>query len=312
MNTNNTIDEDKEKQYIDENSSIIAKYLNYNIIEPNFYMAFCGLFSSYLLYQKVSDNFMAKWQVTFYPMYIYLILKAIYFFIQIISSESSSSIDIAKTKLKIRNLSNIILISNYFSFIYYLIVICFIYNVHNFLDQRKDEYLMISLYSLFALFIWLIIYAMIRKISFFTILGNSKEETNKSTFVAFISTLLAPILTYVSNAMIICSGGACTQIYLSTITSLLGAFGVTLSEISAYMFPITCILMCISVFSLYIKRRKLKHKPFILGCIAALMIIVGKYFEKSKISYLIYPGNIMMIAAAIWNARLNKFTGLPC
>ena len=40
MNTNNPIDEDKEKQYIEENSSIVAKYLNYNIIEPNFFMAF--------------------------------------------------------------------------------------------------------------------------------------------------------------------------------------------------------------------------------------------------------------------------------
>ena len=50
--------------------------------------------------------------------------------------------------------------------------------------------------------------------------------------------------------MVICSGGACTQIYVSTITSLLGAFGVTISNLSKYMFPITCILMFISVFSL--------------------------------------------------------------
>ena len=29
------------------------------------------------------------------------------------------------------------------------------------------------------------------------------------------------------------------------------------------------------------------------------------------IRYLIYPGNILMIIAAIWNARMNKFSGLP-
>ena len=28
-------------------------------------------------------------------------------------------------------------------------------------------------------------------------------------------------------------------------------------------------------------------------------------------SKLVYPGNILMIIAAIWNARMNKFSGLP-
>ena len=47
--------------------------------------------------------------------------------------------------------------------------------------------------------------------------------------------------------MIICSGGACTQIYISTFKSILGAFGVTLSEINKYMFPITCVLLGVSL-----------------------------------------------------------------
>lgn len=304
--------DDKQKQLMDENSRIVSKYLSYNILEPNLYLGICCLLSTFLFYQKVNDNFMAKWQAVFYPIYLYLIPKALFLFKQILMSDSISSHDISTSFLQIKNLNNIILISNCFSFIFYLILISCLYNIHNFLDLRKDEYLIIALYCLGASFVWIIIYNFIRKLSFCTLPNKNNDETNKSTFVAFISTLLAPLLTYVSNAMIICSGGACTQIYLSTITSLLGAFGVTLSELSAYMFPITCILMGISVFSLYIKRRKLKHKPFILGVVSAIFIIVGKYFEKTKISYLIYPGNIMMIGAAIWNARLNRFSGLPC
>ena len=111
--------------------------------------------------------------------------------------------------------------------------------------------------------------------------------------------------------MIICSGGACTQIYISTITSILGAFGVTLSEISKYMFPLTCVLLGISLLSLYIKRKKFLHGPFLLGVFSAIIILLGKYYEKTKLSKLIYPGNILMIIAAIWNARINKFSGLP-
>ena len=111
--------------------------------------------------------------------------------------------------------------------------------------------------------------------------------------------------------MIICSGGACTQIYISTITSILGAFGVTLSEITKYMFPITCVLLGVSLISLYIKKREILHKPFLLGVFSAMMIILGKYFEKTMLNKLVYPGNILMIIAAIWNAKMNKFSGLP-
>ena len=142
-------------------------------------------------------------------------------------------------------------------------------------------------------------------------LKEYEKEKNNSTIIAFITSLLSPALTYFSNMMIICSGGACTQIYISTITSILGAFGVTLSEISKYMFPITCVLLGVSLISLYIKKREFLHKPFLLGVFSAILIILGKYFEKSFLSKFVYPGNILMIVAAIWNARMNKFSGLP-
>jgi hypothetical protein len=69
--------------------------------------------------------------------------------------------------------------------------------------------------------------------------------------------------------------------------------------------------MFISVFSLYIKKKKFSHPPFILGVFSAFIIILGKYYENNFLRYLIYPGNILMIIAAIWNAKLNNFTGIP-
>ena len=138
-----------------------------------------------------------------------------------------------------------------------------------------------------------------------------KQEENNSIILAFVSSLLGPLLTYFSNMMIVCSGGACTQIYISTITSILGAFGVTLSEISKYMFPLTCILLGVSLISLYIKRKKFMHGPFLLGAFSSIIILLSKYYEKTKLNKLIYPGNVLMIIASIWNAKMNKFSGLP-
>ena len=202
------------------------------------------------------------------------------------------------------------IVSNFFKFILYLLLICFIYNIHSFLDYRNDDFLESSLKFLIATTVWGIVYSLIRKIPNLK-LKESKKEKNNSIIIAFITSLISPALTYVSNMMIICSGGACTQIYISTITSILGAFGVTLSEISKYMFPITCVLLGVSLISLYIKKREILHRPFLLGLFSAAMIILGKYFEKTWLSKLVYPGNILMIIAAIWNARMNKFSGLP-
>jgi hypothetical protein len=98
---------------------------------------------------------------------------------------------------------------------------------------------------------------------------------------------------------------------MSTITSLLGAFGVTISDFSDYLFPVTIVLLGISLFSLYVKNKKLTHRPFLLGLFSTIIIIVAHIFEDSWVYYFIYPGNILMIVSAVWNARTNKFYGLP-
>lgn len=297
------------------NSFIVSEYEKYNISKPDLFLYICLFLTSYFLYLKITDRFIALWRATFYPLYLYLIIKTLYSFFIIIKNDNISSIqkeksDILLNNLEISNLLNIYIISNFFKFILYLLLICFIYNIHSFLDNRNDEFLIASFKFLIATTVWGILYSLIRKIPQLKLKEQSKEQNN-SIFVAFISSLLGPILTYFSNMMIICSGGACTQIYISTITSILGAFGVTLSEISKYMFPITCILLGVSLLSLYIKRKKILHGPFLLGVFSAIIIILGKYYEKTKLSKLVYPGNVLMIIAAIWNAKMNKFSGLP-
>ena len=313
------IEGDKKKLSIkikeDKKAFLISEYDSLEILKPNIFLYLCLFLTSYFLYLKITDRFIALWRATFYPLYLYLITKALISFYLIIKNDNTSKTekgnnDIKLNNIEIQNLLNIYIVSNFFKFIFYLLVICFIYNIHSFLDYRKDEFLISAIKFLIATTIWGLIYGLIRKIPNLKLKEYQKEKNN-STIIAFITSLLSPALTYFSNMMIICSGGACTQIYISTITSILGAFGVTLSEISKYMFPITCVLLGVSLISLYIKKREFLHKPFLLGVFSAILIILGKYFEKSFLSKFVYPGNILMIVAAIWNARMNKFSGLP-
>ena len=305
----------KSRKREDINSFLISEYESFEISKPNIFLYTCLFFTSYFLYLKITDRFIALWRATFYPLYLYLITKVLISFYLIIKNDNNSKDEKGKhnillNNLEIKNFLNIYIISNFFQFIFYLLLICFIYNVHSFLDNRKDEFLFSAVKFLIATSIWGMFYSLIRKIPNLRLKEGRKEKSN-SIIIAFIISLISPALTYFSNMMIICSGGACTQIYISTITSILGAFGVTLSEITKYMFPITCVLLGVSLISLYIKKREILHKPFLLGVFSAMMIILGKYFEKTMLNKLVYPGNILMIIAAIWNAKMNKFSGLP-
>lgn len=305
----------KSRKREDINSFLISEYESFEISKPNIFLYTCLFFTSYFLYLKITDRFIALWRATFYPLYLYLITKVLISFYLIIKNDNNSKDEKGKhnillNNLEIKNFLNIYIISNFFQFIFYLLLICFIYNVHSFLDNRKDEFLFSAVKFLIVTSIWGMFYSLIRKIPNLRLKEGRKEKSN-SIIIAFITSLISPALTYFSNMMIICSGGACTQIYISTITSILGAFGVTLSEITKYMFPITCVLLGVSLISLYIKKREILHKPFLLGVFSAMMIIFGKYFEKTMLNKLVYPGNILMIIAAIWNAKMNKFSGLP-
>ena len=305
----------KSRKREDINSFLISEYESFEISKPNIFLYTCLFFTSYFLYLKITDRFIALWRATFYPLYLYLITKVLISFYLIIKNDNNSKDEKGKhnillNNLEIKNFLNIYIISNFFQFIFYLLLICFIYNVHSFLDNRKDEFLFSAVKFLIVTSIWGMFYSLIRKIPNLRLKEGRKEKSN-SIIIAFITSLISPALTYFSNMMIICSGGACTQIYISTITSILGAFGVTLSEITKYMFPITCVLLGVSLISLYIKKREILHKPFLLGVFSAMMIILGKYFEKTILNKLVYPGNILMIIAAIWNAKMNKFSGLP-
>ena len=325
------ISEENDKSH---DHTIISSFQEFEILTIKFFFPFTLGLTLYYILQKLNDNFMAKWQVCFYPLLLFAIVEFLQSFYRIIKSEFSSDEDsslvyngnIINIKINVDNLDRIILISNFFKMILssFSFFICFY--LAEYLDFKKDKDLVYSLYMGIGFSITYMIYYILRQLNLFSIKRQNLNKSGESTkdadgndievsnsFFTFFSTLTAPILTYFSNMMIVCSAntGVCTQIYASTIASLLGAFGVTISDFSEYLFPITVILLGVSLFSLYAKKKSLTHKPFLLGVFSCVLILVSHFNEENKLGYLIYPGNIFMIAAAIWNARLNKFFGLP-
>jgi len=306
------MDTEDDKKHND--SKIIAKYNEFEIITDKIFFSLTSLLSIYLFYNKLIDNFMTKWQVCFFPTYIFITLNFLKVFYRIIKQEQEENEHHAFIYVRVRNLDNILIASNFFFLILYAEAFLVIFYFCEFMDYKKDEYLFYSVYSLLAILTTHVMYCLVRLLPMFKLDSHNNYSDNNeqgSTTTAFVGSLMAPILTYFSNMMIVCnaSAGTCTQIYMSTITSIFGAFGVTISDFSDYLFPVTVVLLLVSLFSLYINKRKILHPPFLLGVFSTFIIILSHFVETLWI--LLYVGNILMIVAAIWNARLNKFYGLP-
>lgn len=60
----------------------------------------------------------------------------------------------------------------------------------------------------------------------------------------------------------LCANGQCFTIYSNAIASNLAAFGVTVTQISAILVPLCCLLLLYTVWSLYRQRRDWTYKPF--------------------------------------------------
>ena len=295
---------------IDKDAKIVSKYNDLDIISDKMLFSTTSLFSFYLFYNKLIDNFMTKWHVCFYPTYFFFVWNVIKFFIKIVNQEKEENEIHYILYVQVKNLENILIASNFFSLILYSEAIMVVYYFCEFMDSKSDEYLFYSVYLVMTMFITHILYSLIRLLDIFKLESHSTND-DKSFTAALGSSLIAPVLTYFSNMMIVCnaSAGTCTQIYMSTITSIFGAFGVTISDFSDYLFPVTVVLLLISLFSLYINKRKIFHPPFLLGVFATTIIVLSHFVESLWI--LLYIGNVLMIIAAIWNAKLNKFYGLP-
>ena len=276
-----------------------------------------GIITIYLLYYRFSDNLLVSWQSTCYVIYIAVIYNFINSFLHIIN-DSDKVNNIQKLfpdkEEFISKVENLMLLSNLVNLIHYTLCFFSIYFFAELMDSKDDKYIYFILTTLGGLTINQLIFSFLADSQWFNIKINKDANSHVSytDSSAFLAGLITPIATYLSNLTMICSAnsGVCTQFYLSTLTSILGAFGITVSNLSQYLFPITVVMLIVSNISLYIKRKKLTHPPFILGIIATLMIIISKINEGSLWMFL-YIGNVLMLIAAVWNMKMNKFFGLP-
>lgn len=128
-------------------------------------------------------------------------------------------------------------------------------------------------------------------------------------FLWFSSMLQTGVLTnlflsLMGNSFTFCAGGACNSFYISTFSAFFSAFGIPIANYIQYLNFLCLFLLAFSLFSLYSVHKSVKYWPFVLSFLGSLFVLYGMFFHGEKI--FLYAGNILIIAAAFWNSKLNK------
>jgi hypothetical protein len=111
-----------------------------------------------------------------------------------------------------------------------------------------------------------------------------------------VKEVLLNIFSSLSMPLSICSGGACTSVYISTVTSILSSFSLPLTLVVPILNYLGFVLQLVGLLSIYTanKWHSLAFWLYLIGMI--LMIWPGGW-----------TGCILMILAVVLNAKTNRF-----
>jgi hypothetical protein len=94
---------------------------------------------------------------------------------------------------------------------------------------------------------------------------------------------------------------ACWPLYAGLLSSL----GLGFVNYTPYLFPITAVMLLISLLTLGWKaERRQGYGPLALGVVAAGILLGGKFYLGSPL--LFYLGVILLVGAAVWNIWPKK------
>ena len=112
-------------------------------------------------------------------------------------------------------------------------------------------------------------------------LSSSMWTAMSGTFLALISKLTCPL---------------CWPLY----AGILSAMGVNFVDYMPYLFPFMLLLLGITIFALVFRAEQRRgYKPFYLGSIAVIMMLLGKFVFDYELLFCI--GSVLLFTATIWN-----------
>jgi len=91
---------------------------------------------------------------------------------------------------------------------------------------------------------------------------------------------------------------ACWSVY----AGLSSWLGLSIALEPRYLLPLTCISLGLAVGFLGLSARRARGvAPFMLGAVAAALVVIGKFAAESPAT--VYAGIVLLLAASFWSRR---------
>jgi len=92
---------------------------------------------------------------------------------------------------------------------------------------------------------------------------------------------------------------------------LLGSVGLGFLIQSEWLLPLTAVFLSVAMFALAYKARQRRgYGPFLLGFVAAVTVLIGKFYFESDMT--MYAGLATLVSASLWNTWPIKYPAEPC
>jgi len=99
----------------------------------------------------------------------------------------------------------------------------------------------------------------------------------------------------------------CWPIYAGLLSSL----GISLSNYTRYFFPLMFVLLSVALFALGFKaKQRWGYLPLLLGVLASIMILFGKFQWHSEVT--LYIGIGLLLTSSFWNSWPKRKNNLGC
>jgi hypothetical protein len=100
------------------------------------------------------------------------------------------------------------------------------------------------------------------------------NEWKKNTRFPVVGIFVNQIFNILGATTVVCAGGACNSIYISSLTLFFSSIGISLTDWLPFLNGLGFVFVLVALFSLYSAKKMVSYPPFWLGCIFSFFILL--------------------------------------
>ena len=129
-------------------------------------------------------------------------------------------------------------------------------------------------------------------------------EWRKNTRFPVVGIFLNQLFNLLGATTMVCAGGACNSIYISSITLFFSSIGISLTDWLPFLNGLGFIFIIIALLSLYSAKKSVLYPPFYLACGFSLVILLDILGLVHHIALLV-SANLGMVGCSCYNLKHN-------